>query len=139
MSESFSSVFRYYKILKWNTMKKLQVVFFRIPAEDFLWWFYKEKRFQIFFLSSLFCKSSPKVVFYYKGFLQMYSKIVELWRKNISSEAHLNCWLMLLRGILFFRFFWESQYVSTSKPNWILRKKTKVWKKEIEMFASLFI
>ena len=37
----------------------------------------------------------------------------------------------------FFRLSWGSQYVSTSKPNWILRKKTKVWKREIETFASL--
>ena len=115
-----------------------QVDFCKTPAGDYFWWFYKKKCFQKFFWVLCF-KSSPKEVFYYKGFLQMCSKIVELPRGNISLETHLNCRVMLLEGTLFFRLFLGSQYVSTSKPNWILWKKTKKWKKEIGTFAGLFI
>ena len=69
----------------------------------------------------------------------MCSKILELPRGNISLETRLNCRVMLHEGTLFFRLFLGSQYVSTSKPNLILRKKTKVWKKDIGTFAGLFI
>ena len=144
---------RYFLPLMKHTVKSVQndhsrdhskgVVFWtggvcKTPVGDYFWWFYKEKCFQKFFWVLCF-KSSPKEVFYYKGFLQMCSKIVELPRGNISLETHLNCRVMLLKGTLFFRLFWGSQYLSTSKPIWILRKKTKVWKKEIETFANLFI
>ena len=141
--------------LKWNILSNLyktinleitqkvfffgQVVFCKTPAGDYFWWFYKKKCLQKFFWVLCF-KSSPKEVFYYKGFLQMCSKFtVELPCWNISFETHLNCRVMLLKGALFFCLFWGNQCVLTSKPNWILWKKTKVWKKEIETFASLFI
>ena len=77
----------------------------------------KEKMSSKVFLSFLF-ETSPKEVFYYKGFQQMCSKFtVELPRGNFSLETHLNCRVMLLTGALFFRLFSGSQYVSTSKPN----------------------
>ena len=132
----------------WNLCKTItleitqKVLFFeqvglcKTPAVNYFWWFYKEKCFQSFFWVLCF-KSSPTEVFYYKDFLQMCRKFTaELPRGNISLETNFNCRVMLLKGALFIRLFSGSQHVS-SKLNWILRKKTKVWKREIETFGSL--
>ena len=116
-----------------------QVVFCKTPAGDYFWWIYHEK---CFLYSLLLIQSSQdffvlKVVFYYKGFLQICNKFTgEHPRGNISLKTHLHGRIMLLKGALVFHpeewlqnkawLFWESQYVSTSKLNWILRKQTKV-------------
>ena len=72
------------------------------------------KWFQKFFSVTCF-KSSPIEVFYYKAFLQTCSKFtLEHPRGNITLETHLNCRVILLKGALFFRLYWGSQYVLTS-------------------------
>ena len=48
-------------------------------------------------------KGSPPEVFYYKGFLQISSKLTgEHPRGNITSETHLNGRVMLLKGAILF-------------------------------------
>ena len=58
-------------------------------------------------------KGSPPEVFYYKGFLQISSKLTgEHPRENVNSETHLNGRVMLLKGAILFH-----PYISSStKP-----------------------
>ena len=64
-------------------------------------------------------KGSPPEVFYYKGFLQISSKLTgEHPRGNVNSETHLNGRVMLLKGAILFH-----PYITSST-------KTFLWLQE---------